>query len=261
MSAPGLLRRFAAATSRGLCRARNEDALCAAGALLVDEVMPPLCGELPGPDGGAPTVLVVADGMGGHAQGALASREAASLLVTGGEGLLTPEGCARAVQDANRHLHGLMAHRPALAGMGTTVAAVAAHGGRLCWFNVGDSRIYRLRDGRLRQISVDDRWPAGATPGGHGPQAAGTPGGPHALRQALGGTRAMVPVRPHAGTEPLLDGDRLLLCSDGLTDMVTDGGIAAILRSCPVLAEAALLLVEAALGAGGRDNVSVILAQ
>lgn len=260
MSGPGQLRRFAAATSRGLHRPRNEDALSVAGALLVDEVMPPLCGELPGPggDGGSPAVLVVADGMGGHAQGALASREVASLIAAGRDELLTSEGCAGAVHGANLHLHGLMRGQPALAGMGTTVAGVAAHGSWLCWFNVGDTRIYRLRDGQLRQISVDDRWRAGTV---HGPGDRGAPGSTHALLQALGGTRAVVPVRPHVGREALLDGDRVLLCSDGLTDMVTDGGIAAILRSCPVLAEAARLLVEAALGAGGRDNVSVILAQ
>ena len=115
------------------------------------------------------------------------------------------------------------------------------------FFNVGDSRGYLLRDGRLEMVSRD-----------HVPEVGGTRGGrSHAVTQSLGGTYTRRRLNPHLSSTTLGRGDVVLLCSDGLTDLVDDGQIAALLRSdsnCP-----ATDLVEAALVAGGRDNVSVIV--
>ena len=250
MSTPGLLRDFAAATTRGLRRESNEDALAAAGALLTGEIVRPLRGEL---EQGGRGVLAVADGMGGHAHGALASREVAAKLLAETARLTEPDGCITAVRQADLHLHTLMLQRPESAGMGTTIAGIAVQGSSFCWFNVGDSRIYRLRGERLEQISVDDRQPAQA---GAGPRDT-----PHGVVQSLGGRLAIAPIHPHAGRVELLAGDRLLLCSDGLTDMVPDASIAHILGARTNPAAAAQRLLDAALQAGGLDNVSVILVQ
>ena len=239
---------FAAATTRGLRRTSNEDALAIGGALLAGELAAPLCGRL----AGGAAVLAVADGLGGHAHGAVASREAVCHLLGDSGRLSVPEGCVAALRHANLHLHDLMLRRPETVGMGTTVAGIAISGDSFCWFNVGDSRIYRLRGSQLEQLSVDDR-PA-APHDGSGRVS-------HALLQSLGGRRAISPVHPHAGQAALLPGDRLLVCSDGLTDMLADAAIADILLACPDAAGACARLLAAALHAGGRDNTSLILAQ
>ena len=249
MSGQGVLQAFAVATSRGLRRPGNEDALTVAGALLTGEVLPPLHGRLAG-EGLA--VMAVADGMGGHVHGALASREALSDLISDPAQLAAPEGCLAAVRQADLHLHTLMLGRPEVAGMGTTIAGVAVRGAAFCWFNVGDSRIYRLRGRQLQQISVDDK--AGCS-GGTSER------GQHGVLQSLGGRRSLAPIHPHSGQEPLLAGDRLLLCSDGLTDMVPDPELAEILASCTDAVATVTRLMAAALQGGGLDNVSVILAQ
>lgn len=249
MSGQGVLRSFAVATTRGLRRAANEDAMTVAGALLTGEVLPPLGGQLAGDD---QAVIAVADGMGGHAHGALASREALSDLLADPARLAAPAGCVTALRQADLHLHTLMLARPEVAGMGTTIAGIAVQGAAFCWFNVGDSRIYRLRGGQLQQISVDDK--AGCQ--------GGVPGqGRHGILQSLGGRRSIAPIHPHSGHEPLLAGDRLLLCSDGLTDMVPDAAIAEILASCADAVATVARLMAAALQGGGLDNVSVMLAQ
>lgn len=240
-------RRVAAITSRGCRRRANEDAVGLAGAVLTGEPALPLGGVLDGP---GPLALVVADGMGGHPHGALASREVVCALMSEPAGLATPEGCAAAIRQANLRLHDLMLRRPETMTMGSTVAGVSVLGDAFCWFNVGDSRIYRLREGRLEQLGHDDRLAA---------TRRDTGGPSHEILQCLGGQRAIAPIDPHAGAGVLLPGDSLLVCSDGLTDMVGDDSIAALLRAADDVASAATLLLHAALEAGGRDNVSVVL--
>lgn len=240
-------RHVAAITSRGCRRHANEDTVGVAGAVLTGEPALPLGGLLDGP---GPLAMVVADGMGGHRHGALASREVVCELMADPARLATPEGCSAAIRQAHLRLHELMLRRPETMTMGSTVAGVAVLGDAFCWFNVGDSRIYRLREGRLEQLAHDDR--RGATSSDTGRAS-------HEILQCLGGQRAIAPINPHAGTGVLLPGDGLLVCSDGLTDMVADESIAALLHAAGDVSAAAMLLLHAALQAGGRDNVSVVL--
>ena len=240
-------RNVAAITSRGRRRRDNEDAIGLAGAVLTGEPALPLGGTLAG---ASPLVMVVADGMGGHPHGALASRETVARLMSDPARLATPEDCAAAIRHAHLHLHELMLRRPETMTMGTTVAGVAVVGDAFCWFNVGDSRIYRLRQAHLEQLGHDDRR-RGAT-GDVGRLA-------HGILQCLGGQRAIAPIHPHTGTGLLLPGDSLLVCSDGLTDMVADQAIAGLLRTAADASSAAMLLLQAALDAGGLDNISVAL--
>ena len=240
-------RRFAAITSRGRVRRANEDAIGLVGGVLAGEPALPLGGSLEGP---GPLALVLADGMGGHPHGALASREVVRALMADTALLVTPQGCAAAIRQAHLHLHDLMLRRPETLTMGATVAGVALTGDAFCWFNVGDSRIYRMRGSRLEQLGHDDR--RLATPADAGRT-------PHEILQCLGGQRAIAPIHPHAGAGTLLPGDSLLVCSDGLTDMVADDAIATLLSADADARESCVRLLQAALDAGGLDNVSVIL--
>jgi serine/threonine protein phosphatase PrpC len=128
-----------------------------------------------------------------------------------------------------------------LLGMGTTVVGVAL-AARVVWFNVGDSRLYRVAGG-LTQLSSDD-----------------VPPGPRdgTITQTLGGLWPPgEAIAPHVGAEPLAAPARYLLCSDGLTDMLDDAEIAACLGCTD--ADAVMRLFEAAMRAGGRDNISIVL--
>lgn len=240
-------RDVAAITSRGRRRHTNEDTVGLAGAVLTGDPALPLGGSL---EGAHPIALVVADGMGGHPHGALASREAVAELMSDPARLATAEGCSAAIRHAHLHLHELMLRRPETMTMGTTVAGIAVLGDAFCWFNVGDSRIYHLRDARLERLSHDDRC---------GPASREAGRSAHEIIQCLGGQRAIAPIDPHSGTGILLPGDSLLVCSDGLTDMVADDAITALLGSATDVAATAMLLLQAALDSGGYDNVSVVL--
>lgn len=240
---------FAAVTTRGLQRRRNEDALAAGGVLLTGEVTEPLHGALEPGDAAA---FVLADGVGGHPHGALASREVVAELMADPPLLAEPQGCMDAVRRADLRLHDLMVRQPDTVGMATTVAGLSLTGTAACWFNVGDSRVYRMRPDGLEQLSVDD------TAGG--PQAGGHRRS-HGILRSLGGQRAIVPIWPHIGCAMIGKDERLLLCSDGLTDMLLDTQIAAILAERSAVVGAVRALLESALRAGGMDNVSIVLVQ
>lgn len=186
---------------------------------------------------------LVADGMGGHGAGEVASSVALdafdALLDTRGTSDLNP-----VIWEANRAVFDAMRGPSGRRGMGTTVAGLCREGRRLALFNVGDSRIYLLRRGQLEMLSVDD------TP----PRQSG--GRSHSLTQSLGGTSAPIPLRPHLAFLEPVEGDLLILCTDGLTDMVGDVKLQIVLNDRPP--NPALALAEAALEAGGRDNVTLV---
>ncbi|QRM35136.1 PP2C family serine/threonine-protein phosphatase [Microvirga sp. VF16] len=213
-------------------------------------------------------LLAVADGLGGHRAGEIASRFLVEQLVRGVDRL--PTGDSDAIVDLLKHidfdLRGQMVEDTSLRGMGSTLAAAIITEGTLTIINVGDSRAYLYDDADgFRQVSVEDVPRAAvaiglervASVGSHhhtGRRAT------HAITQAFGGsihrTRSLY---PHIVPVPVLpDGWTLLLCSDGLTDMVGDQVLCAALHSSELKADA---LVAKALGAGGEDNVSVILAR
>jgi PPM family protein phosphatase len=222
-----------AMTHVGLVRSGNEDAIAVSA---TDEF--PLSrwnGVLPLQHGWA----LVADGMGGHVAGEVASQIVIELLKPVLGSLNNPDEVALAVKAANKGLFDTMDHHPALAGMGTTIAGVILHDGHALVFNAGDSRVYIHHQGELTQISQDD------VVGGN------------MLTQCLGGFSRPARINPHVRRIRLPPGATLLLCSDGLTDMVADDHIAEILNvRCEDPAE---LLVQAAVDAGGIDNVSMVV--
>jgi serine/threonine protein phosphatase PrpC len=213
---------------------------------------------------------LLADGMGGYNAGEVASELAVQTMmrhlqawaarseIAQGSLLVSPRlALTQAAQEANRAVYEASIRQAELAGMGTTLVAALHHGPQLLVGHVGDSRAYRLRQDKLLQLSRDhsllqEQIDAGLI----APEDARFAAHRNLVTRAVG-------VEPEVDLEvhehSLMAGDLLLLCSDGLTDMVADADIATVLRSNENLQNAAAALVKAANLAGGRDNISVIL--
>jgi protein phosphatase len=203
-------------------------------------------------------LFVVADGMGGARAGEVASKNAVEELSRlGGEGPVSEKDLAAVVEQANRRIHDLSRQDESLAGMGTTVTAVSVAEREIAIAHVGDSRAYRLRDGELERLThdhslVDEMVRAGKLT----PEEAEV----HPQRSII--TRALGPepnVEVERMTYPARAGDVYLICSDGLTTMVSEDALAAVLRGRGSLKQAGTDLVRAANEAGGRDNITVVL--
>ncbi|MCO6503369.1 MAG: serine/threonine-protein phosphatase [Acidimicrobiales bacterium] len=226
---------WSAASHQGMVRQNNEDAL-----------YPESAGE------SAETVtLMVADGMGGHVAGEVASRLAVNAAAA------TDLPPADRVAAGNRAIREEVAREPSLEGMGTTMTLVTLEPeGTARFAHVGDSRAYLYRDGKLRQVTRDHTVAAEYVAQGRiGPEEAASHPQRHMLTRTLGLTRF---VNVDEFELELEEGDRLLLCSDGLTEMVSDPQIAEVLEGKGV-EEAAWRLIELANAAGGLDNISVIV--
>lgn len=182
---------------------------------------------------------LVADGIGGHVAGDVASQIVVELLRPVMGSLTNRNEIALAVNAANNGLFATMDRHPAFEGMGTTIAGVILRGDNALAFSVGDTRIYMQFQGELTQISDDD------VVGGN------------MLTQCLGGFGGPQPLDLHVRKVWLVPGLKLLLCTDGLTDLVVHDEIASVLASGN--AKPAELLVQAALDAGGIDNVSAVV--
>ncbi len=217
-------------------------------------------------------VMVVADGMGGHAAGEIASRMAISALVS--LALDVPDWIFKVddehapeierrsrkyVQEVGAMLVERGRRDAALHGMGTTLTAVRSFGRDLLITHVGDSRAYLLRAGGLHRLTRDHTFAQLLVDGGHlAPGEVAASRHRHVLTNALGGT--VEDVQVDTDQLQLEDGDRLLLCSDGLTDLVDDQTITNILGETTRSSDACERLVQRALDNGGRDNVTVIVA-
>lgn len=200
----------------------------------------------------AQVVLMVADGMGGHVAGEVASRLAVNAAAS------SDLDAADRVAAANRAIREEVAREPNLEGMGTTMTLVALNTGSTAHFaHIGDSRAYLLRDSDLRQLTEDHTVAAEYVEAGEiteeesrsHPQR-------HMLTRTLGLTRF---VNVDEVEIDLDSGDRILLCSDGLNEMLTDEEIASALRDGRQVDQVAWSLVEAANAAGGLDNITVIV--
>ncbi len=222
----------AARTDAGLVRESNEDSV-----LETDRV------------------LAVADGMGGHRAGAVASRLAVETLravAEVGDPAAALPGAARC---ANATVHALAATAPDLAGMGTTLTAVALGDGELTVAHVGDSRLYRLRGAELARLTRD-----------HTPveelASMGAGNGRTIARPLASVLLRAIGARDHVDVDvashPTAAGDRWLLCSDGLTKHLHDAEIADLLAAAGTAREAVDALVEATLERGASDNVSAV---
>lgn len=239
----GLRMDVTAVTHRGRVRAHNEDTIVVDGWMRGESMDAPRRSVH---DVAAAPLVLVADGMGGHVGGREASRRAAQGLVRLVRGDAGPTEVAGALRAVNRELFAAADDDPTLRGMGTTVAGIAAMRGRTVWFNVGDSRVYSVRQGFVRQLSVDDV-PAGAASGSG------------RITQALGGADAYLEINPHVGSESTRKGRRYLLCSDGLTDVLSLRTIERALSDDDRSLVGELL--ESTLAAGAPDNVSIVLAR
>jgi serine/threonine protein phosphatase PrpC len=230
--------RFAAGSHKGMIREGNEDSGYA-----------------------GPRLLAIADGMGGAAAGEVASSEAISTIVAldddvPGSDILTSLGTA--VQRANDQLRAMVEEDPQLEGMGTTLTALLWTGQRLGLVHVGDSRAYLLRDGVLTQITQDHTWVQRLVDEGRITEEEATTHPQRSLlMRALGSGEH---VEPDLSIREVRAGDRYLICSDGLSGVVSHQTLEDTLASYQGPQETVQELIQLALRGGGPDNITVIIA-
>jgi PPM family protein phosphatase len=203
-------------------------------------------------------VFVVADGMGGAQAGEVASRIAIEVFEQGLPESGSPEErLASCAQEANRRIHELSRSEHERAGMGTTLTAAYLDDSDLAIAHVGDSRAYLFRDGILQRLTQDHSLVGELVRRGKLTEEQAEE---HPQRSII--TRALGPepsVEVDTWTYPVRDGDVLLLCSDGLTSMISEKKIREVLLSSNRLRQAAERLIAEANAAGGRDNITVVL--
>ncbi len=228
--------RYAARSDRGLVRANNEDSVYAGARL-----------------------LALADGMGGHAAGEVASQLVIAALAhldddePGGDLLGKLE---RSVYEGNSAIAEQVELNPELDGMGTTLTAILFAGDRLGLVHIGDSRGYLLRDGELTQITKDDTFVQTLVDEG---RITAEEAHSHPQRSLIMRALTGHEVEPTLIMREAREGDRYLLCSDGLSDPVSQETILEALK-IPDVAASADRLIELALRGGGPDNVTVVVA-
>lgn len=212
------------------------------------------------PVGKLPNLFIVADGMGGHNAGDYASKVTVETMV---EKIGASEETERtrildeAIQTANRLIREKASESAEFEGMGTTVVAATCDGTRLCVANVGDSRLYVVNKREIRQITKDHSWVEEMVRrGGMGREEARNHPDKNIITRAVGAEDS---VKVDFFSVQLKEGDMILMCTDGLTNMLEDEEIRMILNGARDVVEKAEELVQAANDHGGRDNISVIL--
>src|ERR1700741_2535151 len=231
-----LVLRYAARSDRGLVRANNEDSVYAGARL-----------------------LALADGMGGHAAGEVASQLVIAALAhldddePGGDLLAKLDA---AVRSGNSAIAAQVEMEPELEGMGTTLTAILFAGNRIGLVHIGDSRGYLLRDGELTQIRRDDTFVQALVDEG---RITREEAHSHPQRSLIMRALTGHEVEPTLTMREVRIGDRYLLCSDGLSDPVSDETILDALQ-IPDVTDRADRLIELALRGGGPDNVTVVVA-
>lgn len=210
--------------------------------------------------GPLPNLFLVADGMGGHNAGDYASRLAVETIVERSSGSLETNPLRvldEAVQSANGLVRKRAQETPELQGMGTTVVAAVIDGRELYVANVGDSRLYIVNSGEIRQITKDHSWVEEMVRrGGIGKAEARNHPDKNIITRAVGAEET---VRIDFFQVLLQEGDVILMCTDGLTNMLEDEEIRMTLDGARDIVEKAQGLVRAANERGGRDNISVVL--
>src|SRR5688572_15087914 len=216
-------------------------------------------------------LFLVADGMGGHQAGERASAMAVAAIENftlntfrwffasddaGAQKVLTQ--FQTALEQADASIAEEASEHPELKGMGTTVTMAFQLGAQLCLVHVGDSRAYAFRDGKLHQLTQDHTVVGELVRSGtlREDQVAAHPFR-HVITNVVGGPNVGVKVQARAFE--MQAGDRLLICSDGLTEMVNDDAIAAVFGAEQDPEAAARILLKQALDAGGRDNITVLI--
>jgi PPM family protein phosphatase len=234
-------RLFTGMTDTGLVRSVNQDSY------YID------------PDG---HFFVVADGMGGHAGGQEASRLATEAICTyldthWDSTILSQDLLEKALLEANHAILEDQRQNPERADMGTTAVVVIFRDEQPMCAHIGDSRLYRLRGAKLEQITEDHTWVARAMRLG---EITSDQARSHPLRHVLAQCLGRDDLRQiEVGSLDVQPGDRLLLCSDGLTEELSDQLIANHLKSIRACEKAATALINAAKDHGGRDNITVVI--
>jgi protein phosphatase len=210
-----------------------------------------------------PRLLAIADGMGGHAAGEVASAVAISAIAPlDRQNLINDDdmlnALADAVASARVTLHDMSMSDPAVEGMGTTLTAMLWAGARVAVCHIGDSRAYLLRDGDLYQITRDHTLIQSLVDEGRlSPAAAANHPQRSLIMRALQGS---TDADPDLAMHDALPGDRYLLCSDGLTDVVGDEAVHQVLSTAPDAEDAVSQLITLAIRNGGPDNITCIVA-
>lgn len=249
MNEKPLLMRITAMTHPGLVRTHNEDCIGVIDWVRAAPMASPVIIECSIDE---TRICVVADGLGGHAGGEVASVLAVREIASAASGFKGSEAVAASLLAVNKRLYDIMQASPQFMGMGSTVVGLATIGSDICLFNVGDSRAYLAVGGHLRLLSKDDSVGAEFS---DPDQRTGIH--THGLTQSLGGLSSFSPIAPHLVMRPAQPGDRYLLCSDGLTDMLDLDAIEAALTKDPK--SSVDRLVQEALAAGGSDNISILI--
>lgn len=241
-------------TDKGMVRTGNEDAM------LIDEHL---------------GLLAVADGMGGHKGGEVASRMALDILkdylskTSGGSAAFIGNVDAKVSKQANLLASGIRlanqaifeaaASNPSWQGMGTTIVAILVKDGCAGIAHAGDSRLYRMRGGQLQQITGDHSLVAEQVRQGIiTAEEAQKSSRKNVITRALGQWQEL---EIEMQDLELIEGDKLLLCSDGLSGMVSDPEIAALLEAYPSPEQSCHTLIEVANSYGGKDNITAIVAE
>jgi serine/threonine protein phosphatase PrpC len=218
-------------------------------------------------------LYVVADGMGGHNAGEVASHLAVETIhgfiaesartadITWPFGIevnnsIDVNRLITAVRLANRKIYNEGAKAPELSGMGTTVVAALVAGDKVALVSVGDSRIYRLRNGSLEQLTSDDTWLASVLGAKEAEDA--DPGHPlrHVLTSVVGTRNDL---KPESREERLQAGDTLLLCSDGIHGRLDTAALTSVLKDASTAADGAAKLVDEAITRGTTDNATALV--
>ncbi|XVV12830.1 PP2C family protein-serine/threonine phosphatase [Actinoplanes sp. CA-131856] len=229
--------RYAAQSDRGLIRDLNQDSVYA-----------------------GPRLLAVADGMGGMAAGDVASNIVIAAMAPLDEdvpGDALVDALRHAVGLANQHLRDTVDANPQLEGMGTTLTAVLFSGSKFGMVHIGDSRAYLLRNGEFAQITKDDTYVQMLVDEGRvSPEEASSHPQRSLLTRALDGRD----IDPEYSVRQVLKGDRYLICSDGLSGVVSADTIGQTMREIADPQACVERLVQLALRGGGPDNITVVIA-
>lgn len=212
--------------------------------------------------------FALADGMGGHNAGEVAAQEAVRFVSASIEELFASTEkewnifdlsnfSKLCIENANSWVHHLGRKKKNLSGMGTTLCTLLFHEKSLIYGHVGDSRIYRLRDGVLEQLTLDHSLASQlAKQGQLSKEKLQSLPYNNILTRAIG---TQTDIEPEIHIAPVIANDIYLTCSDGLTDLVPDEKIGEILKSCENIQVAAKTLIKTANDYGGQDNVTALL--
>ena len=242
-------------THRGRVRQKNEDAAVLMGAIAGVDLEEPIAHTFPP---GGHWVIAVVDGIGGARAGSVASSEVAARLAQTAD--FTPQGIIRFLNECNTTIFDRSQSLPDLAGMGATVAGIACGPEGILAFNVGDSRVFRLRDGFLQQITRDDSTAQMLVDMGVSETGGVRSQNLHSVTQAIGGRLEFCPIEPHVYPMRISGPSRFLLCTDGLSDMVGIDHLESLMQPGENPSRTAAVLMDAAMASGGRDNITVIVA-